>query len=233
MIIYTRIVYLCKVLLDVTCLRKVASGELKRTTTLLQTLWQTTENDMTSILKDARVTYDEQFLTEEQAEYFFTVFEKLDWQLRKVGNTKLRRATVAYGDTSTSDKAPRIWGDDLVVLPWTKELLELKKLVEDKVGYYEYSICLGNMYNDGNQFIAMHADNEEYGDTKSIASVSLGANRHFTFKSKTTDENLTLNLAGGSLLLMGENCQEMYRHGMNKEKDVGKRINITFRKFAY
>jgi len=112
---------------------------------------------------------------------------------------------------------------------------------------------LGNRYLRSKDKIAFHSDNEEFGDTQSIASISLGVSRTFTFIPKGAnkednendvigrdgEERKSLKLSHGSLLFMGENCQENYLHGMKKEsieKDKlfnKTRINVTFRNWNY
>lgn len=193
-----------------------------------------------SILKNAVAFYNPKFLPVELADRLFESFQELDWKSRTYKSMPLKRQTTVYGDETIKAKAPSIWGEDAEINPWTKELLELKALVEEATGE-KYNIALGNRYRSRKEFIAFHSDNEEYGSTKSIASISLGCERTFTFRSKdeSNREEVELKLAHGSLLWMGENCQELYRHGMKKEsvdkegKFGGNRINITFRKFLY
>src|SRR5690606_26310789 len=60
-------------------------------------------------------------------------------------------------------------------LPWTSELLELKKYAEQKTGE-TFNSCLLNLYHNGNEGMAWHSDAEK--DLKkdgAIASVSFGA----------------------------------------------------------
>ena len=87
-------------------------------------------------------------------------------------------------------------------LPWTKELLELKKLVEKETGE-SFNSCLLNLYHDGTEGMAWHSDAEK--DLKkngAIASLSFGAERKFSFKHKLTKELVSLVLEHGSLLVM-------------------------------
>src|SRR5690554_6965150 len=60
-------------------------------------------------------------------------------------------------------------------LPWTKELLELKSIVEKETGEV-FNSCLLNLYHDGNEGMGWHSDDEK--DLKrdgAIASLSFGA----------------------------------------------------------
>ncbi len=62
-------------------------------------------------------------------------------------------------------------------LPWTKELLELKVLVESLTGEL-FNSCLLNLYHTGEEGMAWHSDDET--DLKrdgAIASLSFGAEK--------------------------------------------------------
>ena len=75
----------------------------------------------------------------------------------------------------------------------------------------------------------------------------MGIPRTFTYMSKDLEnkEKVSLVLQNGSLIFMGDRCQENYCHGMKKEslnklcnndiiEKYGKtRINITFRVWNY
>jgi alkylated DNA repair dioxygenase AlkB len=65
-----------------------------------------------------------------------------------------------------------------------------------------------------------------------IASLSLGAERTFIFKSrKDRNEKLVrLKLVSGSLLVMKGDTQANWKHAINKERrPCGPRVNLTFR----
>jgi alkylated DNA repair dioxygenase AlkB len=63
-----------------------------------------------------------------------------------------------------------------------------------------------------------------------IASLSLGAERKFSFKHKETKETLSLILENGSLLLMKGSTQTYWLHRLPTTKLISTpRINLTFR----
>jgi len=63
-----------------------------------------------------------------------------------------------------------------------------------------------------------------------IASLSLGAERKFSFKHKETKETLSLILENGSLLLMKGSTQTYWLHRLPPTKLISiPRINLTFR----
>ena len=79
--------------------------------------------------------------------------------------------------------------------------------------------------------MAYHSDGEK--DLKehgAIASVSLGAERKFSFKHKTTKERVDVFLEHGSLLVMKGTTQENWMHRLPPTKKVNRpRVNLTFR----
>ncbi len=115
-------------------------------------------------------------------------------------------------------------------LPWTKELLELKDLVENKTGE-TFNSCLLNLYHNGSEGMAWHSDGEK--DLKkdgAIASVSFGAERKFAFKHKGSKETVSQVLENGSLLVMKDTTQTHWLHRLPPTKLVSKpRVNLTFR----
>lgn len=115
-------------------------------------------------------------------------------------------------------------------LPWTKELLELKTVVENQTGE-TFNSCLLNLYHDGTEGMAWHSDGEK--DLKkdgAIASLSFGATRKFSFKNKATKEMISINLEHGSLLVMAGKTQTHWLHRLPPVKHVKTpRINLTFR----
>jgi len=113
---------------------------------------------------------------------------------------------------------------------WTKELLEIKKAVEEVTGE-TYNSCLLNLYHDGSEGMAWHSDGEK--DLKkngAIASVSFGAERNFAFKHKASGEKRVFSLAPGSVLVMKDETQTHWLHRLPPTTKVKTaRINLTFR----
>jgi alkylated DNA repair dioxygenase AlkB len=115
-------------------------------------------------------------------------------------------------------------------LPWTPELLELKKIAESHSGE-TYNSCLLNLYHDGSEGMAWHSDGEK--DLKkdgAIASLSFGAERKFAFKHKANKTTVSVQLEHGSLLVMKGATQTYWLHRLPPTKAVvGARVNLTFR----
>lgn len=116
---------------------------------------------------------------------------------------------------------------------WTPELLHLKALVEEQSGE-TFNACLVNLYHDGSEGMSWHSDGEK--DLKkdgAIASLSLGAERKFSFKHKATKDTVSIVLEHGSLLIMQGETQTYWQHCLPTTKKITEpRINLTFRTIA-
>ena len=113
---------------------------------------------------------------------------------------------------------------------FTKELLELKKIVEKESGE-TYNSCLLNLYHSGDEGMAYHSDGEKMlKKDGAIASLSLGAERKFSFKHKKSKQRVDIILERGSLLVMKKGTQTNWLHRLPLTKKVNSpRINLTFR----
>jgi alkylated DNA repair dioxygenase AlkB len=117
-------------------------------------------------------------------------------------------------------------------IPWSSELLSIKKIVELKTGN-QFNSCLMNLYHNGNEGMGWHQDNEkELGENPAIASLSLGAARKFSFKHIKTKQKIEMVLNSGTLVLMKGATQEKWLHSLPKTKKIKlPRVNLTFRNF--
>ena len=141
---------------------------------------------------------------------------------------KVPRLSSWHGDAGTSYTYSDI---QLQPRAWTPPLLEIKALAESVAGT-QFNSVLVNLYRDGADSVAWHADDEpELGPEPVIASVSLGATRTFKMKHQT-DPTLrySLQLSNGSALIMSGRTQTCWMHAVPKTaKPAGPRINLTFR----
>ena len=113
---------------------------------------------------------------------------------------------------------------------WTKTLLDLKAIAEEKT-CETYNSCLLNLYHNGSEGMAWHSDGErDLKDNGAIASMSFGAERKFAFKHKSTREIISVLLEHGSLLVMKDETQKHWLHRLPPTKqNFGPRVNLTFR----
>ncbi|WP_336244660.1 alpha-ketoglutarate-dependent dioxygenase AlkB [Sphingobacterium hungaricum] len=175
--------------------------------------------------------YGKIFSAKEADDYFTKLLEAIEWRNDEsiiFGKKIITKRKVAwYGEhpfeytySNVTKKA----------LPWTKELLELKGRIEKETGE-TFNSCLLNLYHNGEEGMAYHSDGEK--DLKkngSIASLSFGAERKFSFKHKVSKEKVEFKLAHGSLLIMKGSTQTHWLHRLPPTKLIkSPRINLTFR----
>lgn len=182
--------------------------------------------------KDGTVLYFGKVLDRAQAdEYYEKLLTGIVWKNDEAvifGKKILTKRKVAwYGDEGfeyTYSKSTK------TALPWTNDLLELRSIIEQKSGE-TYNSCLLNLYHSGEEGMAYHSDGEK--DLKkngAIASLTLGAERKFSFKHKTTGQKVELVLEHGSLLVMKDQTQSFWLHRLPPTKKISTpRINLTFR----
>jgi alkylated DNA repair dioxygenase AlkB len=116
---------------------------------------------------------------------------------------------------------------------WMNLLLELKGLVEALTGA-EYNSCLLNLYHHGGEGMGWHSDDENsIAADSSIASLSFGAERKFSFRHKVSKETVSTILRNGGLLDMRGDTQRHWQHQLPKTKKVSEpRVNLTFRRMG-
>lgn len=181
---------------------------------------------------DGTVNYYGKILTKDEADRFQqALLNTIQWRNDEAvifGKKILTKRKVAwYGDEEfkyTYSKMTK------TALPWTAELLELKKICEAETGEI-FNSCLLNLYHSGEEGMAWHSDAEkDLMKNGAIGSMSLGAERKFAFKHKSTGEKIELMLEHGSLLVMKDETQTFWLHRLPPTKKVSEpRINLTFR----
>jgi alkylated DNA repair dioxygenase AlkB len=186
--------------------------------------------------KDGTVSYYGDVLSSEEAnKYFGLLMQNIQWKNDDLvffgKHVTTKRKVAWYGDSeylySYSNTTKR-------ALAWTKELSELKQIVEKYAGT-KFNSCLLNLYHNGNEGMGWHSDDEEsLGKNNTIASLSMGAERKFSFKHKQTKQTVSLVLEHGSLLVMKGATQSNWLHSLPKSKTITQpRINLTFRTIMY
>lgn len=120
-----------------------------------------------------------------------------------------------------------------VAAGWPPTVAEIRARVERTTGAPFNGVLL-NRYRDGRDSMGRHADAEpELGRNPLVASLSLGAPRAFVLRHRATGDRRELELAHGSLLLMGGTLQHHWTHELPKTSaEAGERINLTFRQFV-
>jgi hypothetical protein len=115
--------------------------------------------------------------------------------------------------------------------PLKSNLFELLKIVNTQFGA-SYNGILVNRYNDGNNYISDHSDNEKTLDDIGVIAISYGAVRKFRVRNKITkDKIIDIPTTSYSLIQMGGDFQIEFSHGIPIEKKIKDvRYSLTFRK---
>jgi alkylated DNA repair dioxygenase AlkB len=164
--------------------------------------------------------------------YFSRLYETLEWKADEAiifGKKIVTARKVAwYGDGNYEYTYSKVTKQALL---WTKELLEIKQIVQEKTGS-TYNSCLCNLYHSGKEGMAYHSDDEKMlEEGHSIASVSFGAERRFLLRHKQDKTTIGINLANGSLLEMKGETQKNWLHKLATTTKIDTpRVNLTFRK---
>jgi alkylated DNA repair dioxygenase AlkB len=184
-------------------------------------------------LPEELMEYKPGFFTNEESTRLIPILkDTINWNQEtiqmygKLLNTP--RLTAWYGDNS---KTYAFSGKKYEPYAWTKELLSIKARVDATCGIKFNSVLL-NLYRNGNDSVAWHADDEpELGINPLIASVSFGQLRRFDVRHKQDHKlKYSIELENGSLLIMKGDLQHNWEHQIPKStKAIKERINLTFR----
>ncbi len=186
-----------------------------------------------TLLPDAELCFFPEFLAASETGALFRELRNgLSWTRHRVHmfgrEITAPRLSCWIGDKSCSY---RYSGQLHTPQPWPEVLRVLRVRIEE-VTAKRFNSVLANLYRDGADSIAWHADNEpELGPAPTIASLSLGGARRFCLRHR---HDLTRHaewwLTDGSLLCMAGRTQACYCHAVPKtRKPVRPRINLTFR----
>lgn len=171
------------------------------------------------------------FFTDPECETYFNVLlNEIEWKQEPIkifGKEVMQpRLTAWYGD-----KPYTYSGITMQPKLWTPALRTIQEKIET-AAKVKFNTALLNLYRNGKDSMGWHRDNEkELGINPVIGSVSFGATRVFKLRHYISKkETQTIELTNGSFLLMSGSTQHHWEHQVTKtSKDVGARINITFR----
>lgn len=197
---------------------------------------------MDSLFKNEKIIFDlpqatieyfpEFFNLEKSNQIFETLQNEIPWQQDDI---------TVYGKKYAQPRLTALYGNEgkpysysnIVMQPhkWNTILTYLKEEIET-VCTDKFTTVLLNLYRNGKDSNGWHADNEkELGRNPTIASLSFGASRAFHLQHNS-DKKLKqkIILDHGSLLIMSGETQHYWKHQIPKiAKEIGPRINLTFR----
>lgn len=183
------------------------------------------------MLPEDLIAYYPAFLSREEGDQLLEqLLNTVPWQQSKV--MMYEKEVLTPRLSAWFGTEPIRSGDQRPVLPWPPALLALKAKVEAHTGIVFDGVLL-NYYRDNNDSVAWHSDKDTVPGLKTeIASVSLGEERNFDFRSKDHHRRrYSIKLQHGSLLLMKGDLQKYWEHRIAKStKPMKARINLTFRK---
>ncbi|MGI9277937.1 MAG: alpha-ketoglutarate-dependent dioxygenase AlkB [Endozoicomonas sp.] len=187
---------------------------------------------------DCQAFYDADFLSNDEAKDLYSeivagfdvtnrVVKMADGTERIVGNTS---HLFADPELTSFDRLHEVWGARSA---WTESLVQVRDRIEAATGEH-FRVAISNYYKDGTDYKGFHRDLPAFGPTRYIASLSLGAEREFVFRSVSNPaDQYSIRMASGSLVFMGEGCQELYEHGVPVDEHCHEpRVNISFRKYG-
>ena len=183
--------------------------------------------------------YHEGFLDLQEANALFSqlsqILEEIAFQPETIDGRKyeVNFGKIMFIDEELMEKKAfpeQFWGPTKV---WFAELRKLKEKIEEETGH-TFQVCVLIHYPDGHSGVDFHSDYSAYGDTSLIPSISLGEEREFQLREKASGDIFSQTLANGSLIVMGEHCQERYEHSLPVNPAYkNPRINLTFRKYGF
>jgi alpha-ketoglutarate-dependent dioxygenase alkB family protein 2 len=216
-----------------------------------------------SLKNEISIHYFQKYLSQEKAKKLYDLFEgKMIYNTEEQSMVrihgkyiKIPRKQVAYGKEGTEYN---FTGNKVKARSYDENdeiSLEIKKLITNlnsDLGR-QYNFVLINRYEDGNQYIGPHSDDErDLIEDYTIAGISLGAERNivftkgYTIKKETNTKSITnwfhnekhdelpdeykLKLENGSLFVMYQPTNKKWKHSIPKVNICNQpRISLTFR----
>lgn len=208
-----------------------------------------TKTCITSLEDNFNVLYHHKLFDEKPATKYFTILkDHLTYNSDEMSKVKIAgkelyipRKQVAYGDDGTyyefagTRVNARSWNGGGIVCSTIKKI---KNQVELFTGN-KYNFVLINRYDNGNNYIGFHSDDERNLDkTAGIVGVSFGTEREFQFAPKNfipknLPAKISLILHHGSIVYMAEPTNSYWKHSVPKNTKLATsrvpRISLTFR----
>jgi len=185
------------------------------------------------------VEYFRNFLTEEEAinlykeiteEYQIAQFDKV-YVNEELFISETGKINFVDPDLYETIKSSKMVGGEIIA--WPASLRTIKERIE-ALTKKTFQVCVCIYYPDGNAGVDYHSDYIAFGDTTVIPSLSIGEERTFLLREKASLKEHEILLEQGSLVVMGEHCQERYEHAVPRNPKYKKgRINLTFRQYGF
>jgi alkylated DNA repair dioxygenase AlkB len=178
------------------------------------------------------IEYTPDWLPADEADALFRALRNsIPWEVHRIKlfgrEIDSPRLSCWIGDPGTDYKYS---GVRFAPHPWPEALLPIRERLTRELGV-PFNSVLANLYRSGADSMGWHSDDErELGPEPVIASLSLGAARRFVFQQRHGVAKYEIPLTHGGLLTMQGVTQREWRHALPQTmKEVGQRINLTFR----
>lgn len=188
------------------------------------------------------IHYIEKFINRRNLKTTFKILNELEYNPPEESKVlimgkyiNIPRSQIGYGDPGTFY---RFSGNIVHAKNWLNDgpietiLRKIRYQLEIYTGV-RYNFVLINKYENGNQYIGYHSDDEkDLGEEPMIAGISFGATRPIYFRDKDTQKtDIEINLEPGSVVLMKHPTNLYWKHTIPRtSKQIGARISLTFRK---
>ncbi|PWN38800.1 hypothetical protein IE81DRAFT_327132 [Ceraceosorus guamensis] len=202
-------------------------------------------------LEDSEVYYMARWITRDQAERWRKELDELPQWYRptlKVYGREIKQSRAIAAFSREAGLPLKYSGHEVEMhCPFPPLLDEIAKRLCTKEMLGEevrFNHAMLNRYDDGSVYIGKHSDNLE---NQVIVTVSLGAERTFTFEEKKVKSTVdkarqsrkrSLVLESGSVLVMQGDVQKRFTHEIARESKKSPiysqpRTSITFRQLVY
>jgi alkylated DNA repair dioxygenase AlkB len=158
-----------------------------------------------------------------------TLIDTIPWQVER-GRVFGREMPIPRMTAWFGDRAYSYSGILHLPAPFPAIVEPLRERAEALSGA-SFNAVLANLYRTGYDSVGWHSDHEAgLGNRPTIASLSLGGERRFQLRHRTTKQTITLGLRMGHWLIMAGETQRFWLHQLPKTvATVAPRVNLTFR----
>jgi alkylated DNA repair dioxygenase AlkB len=206
---------------------------------MTQPLNQPGGSGRTRLPVDCEAEYFPDFLTPDESaeifEFLCASYDVTDRRLATLDGEVVQRDVGKYifADRELTDyeHLPEVLGQRAAWPP----LLEMVKQRLESLLARAFNVCLCIHYRNGEAGAGFHVDMPEFGSVSFLTVISLGAEREFVLRRQGDhSDEYRLVLENGSLLTMGEHCQERYEHGLPYDPVCkSPRISLSYRPFGW
>jgi alkylated DNA repair dioxygenase AlkB len=157
-------------------------------------------------------------------------------------NLEIKPEIIVYDKVCHQQRDIGFYSNESIGYFYSNKLMKSKPLTENlslllqeinEIFSTEFNGILINRYNDGNNYIGPHSDDERgLEDKAGVIALSYGAVRTFRIRDKKTKKNvIDVQTENCRILQMGGNFQKFYTHEIPIQKKVKEeRYSFTFRK---